>query len=336
MTLGGVVCPLLWARLGTRCTQVLPFWCHGHVGRATFRLRCLSMTRSRARQRKGVREVIGDEPGWSADSNVVLRHQVLRILGTGESEALEVAYAIKGSPSEVGWVFQTLVAKGLAKAFAGRAGDRYPEQVVLTAEGRELLAAITTSQTAGRIQRSCESAMLDWLDALDGEPVSDTFLFGQDARAHFFGEPFAPAVIGSAAKRLHDAGLISGTRGMGREGFVVVNPVITDRGHVVSTRHNGDVRAWEASTANQAGTTINVSGSTGVAVAAHSPGAHQVVTVSSEVREQALTLAAALQASVPDLSLSPADAMRAVGLVAQLREAAEDGTTSQGKLRALV
>jgi hypothetical protein len=274
-----------------------------------------------------------DEQGWTDDPAVLLRHQVLTVMGTGETDSVEIAHALTGSPEEVARVFQHLIAKGLAHGFQMREGDQWPYDAGLTSEGRALVASMQAARTPGALKRSCTAAMLAWLDANDGVRIQSTEQFLSDVRAHFYAEPFPETTASQVAQDLHKHGLCTGSPTWGGP---VMRPQITPLGRAVYMQHGGDLGAWHASASGGTSTTINVTGSTGVTVANNSPGSQQTVHVSTDSREQILNLAAALEQMLPALRLEPVDFARASGLVVELAEAAEAVDSDPGRARRLL
>lgn len=292
----------------------------------------MRLARRERDKRRGGERMAADDQGWTDDPAVLLRHQVLTAMGTGETDSVEIAHALTGSPEEVGRVFQHLIAQGLAKGFALRVGDQWPEDAVLTPEGRALVSSMRAARTPGVIKRSCNAAMLAWLDANEGVTIFSTEELHSDVRGHFYGEAIPMTVGHDVARELHKHGLISGSpTGQGP----VLRPAITALGRAVHTQHSGDLGTWQAASSG-GGTTIHVTGSTGVTVANNSPGAQQSVRVTTDAREQVVNLAAALEQMLPSLGLAPADFASASGLVAELREAAEMVESEPGRARRLV
>ncbi len=273
-----------------------------------------------------------EDRAWTDDPSVLLRHQVLTQMGTGEKDCVEIAHSLTGDPEQVGRVFEHLISQGLAHGFPKRLSDTYQHDAGLTAEGHARVSAMHAARTPGAMKRGCTAAMLAWLDANDGVMITSTDDLQQDVRGHFYGEPFTTDLLRLAAHDLRTHGLIRGiTSAFGPVGRPEIDPL----GRAVHVKHGGDLGAWQADTGG-GGTTITVTGSTGVTVANHSPAAEQTVHVTTDAREQVLNLAAALEQMTPALGLADVDLARAAGLVGQLREAAEVVDTDPGRSRRLL
>jgi hypothetical protein len=272
------------------------------------------------------------DDGWTDNPAELFRQRVVLAMATGENDCVDIAHAVQSAPQEVGDMFDLLATEGLAGCRPRRMAPGYTTHATLTPAGRAMVAQWNAARTAGNTKRACTSAMLAWLDALDGEAVStDKFL--KDVRAHHFGEPFNERLAFGVAKELLRMGLIRGT---GSWGGPVIGAEITRQGRLVCRQHAGDLDAWTAAQTASGGTVVNVHGSTGVNVAANSPGAQQSVTLSTEIRDQVLTLASALDVIRLEAQLEPVDLARAAGLVGQLREAAEGGVTEPGRMQRLL
>lgn len=275
------------------------------------------------------------DKGWTADPAQLLRYQVVIALDGNQSDVYNVAQVLGVEPAAVGDVYRALVDRRLATTFTRRAGAEFPEDATLTGSGRALLSEWNAARTPSGTKRACIAAMLDWLDANDGVAIQSSDDFARDVRAHFYGQRFDIDVQIGVARDLHSQKLLTGTPIGGGSG-PVIQPQITTLGRVVSTKHAGDLVSWQSATDGGSRTTINVSGSTGVTVASNSPGAQQSVHVTTDVSEQLLNLAAALEQMMTSLGLGPADFAAANGLVPQLREAAGEAEADPGKARRLL
>lgn len=272
------------------------------------------------------------DQGWTEDPSTLLQQRALVAMADDDlvqSSVLAEQFSV--SPEAVGHAFDILSGKGLVRTFERTLAETFTGEAMRTANGKSLVSQWDALRSAGRTKRACMAAMLSWLDAHEGESIAGTDSFAGDVRSYFFGLPFSSEYLVAAARELKEHGLISGT---GTWGGPVLRPAITTLGKVVLARHNGDLVEWEASR-QASGTTVSVSGSTGVAIATNSPGATQTVTVVS-ASEQVLNLASALEAMMPILQLEPAQFASATGLVAQLREAAPEAETNPSKVKALV
>lgn len=91
--------------------------------------------------------------------------------------------------------------------------------------------------------------MLDW--CYDQEsPALDSF--ADDARAHFYGDPFTPQEFREASLDLKAKGLISGTEAWGGG---VVRPEIATPGKTVVERHESSIDVYESADQPALGTT---------------------------------------------------------------------------------
>ena len=276
-----------------------------------------------------------DELAWTEDPHTLFKFRVVRVMATGESDCVDIAHALTAGPEDVSEVFAELVAEGLAGHAPLRGGDRLPHDAMLKVEDRALVRRCDGAATPAAVKRACTAAMLSWLDAREGERVAHTFELAEDVRGHFYGVPFPNPVMYVVGQELREAGLIkiAGAASGGPH----FRPTITALGRAVLARHGGDLAAWAAANMERGGDTFHITDSTGVVVANRSPGTHQTVHVTSDVREQTLNLAAALEQMYPSaLGLEPAELARAAGLVVQLREAADKVETDPGKLRRLL
>lgn len=113
-----------------------------------------------------------------------------------------------------------------------------------------------------------------------------------------------------------------------------MRPAITTLGKVVVARRGGDLVDWKAATSGNGG--ISIHNSTGVAVPDNSPNASQSIAATTNVADQALNLAAALQAEIPALQLEPAQEASAHDLVVQLQQSAPESESSPDKAKQLV
>jgi hypothetical protein len=249
---------------------------------------------------------------------MLFRFRVMLEMFRGESDCVEVASNLTAGPSEVQEVFAELVVDGLAKPVPARLGDSGVHDAYLTPAGKAQVRGWDSVRIRSREKSACMGALLDWLDSNDGRPVGNAGDVIHDVRGHYFGRAFDDEVIRTAARELHDKGLISGLRG----GDTVAAPKITTIGQVVLRHHDGDVGAWIASQIG-GGDTFNIHHSSAFALSSRSPNAHQWVQTSTDAADQLRNLAAALEEMTSVLGLEPIDLARAHGLVGQLREAAD-------------
>ncbi|MGA9746338.1 MAG: hypothetical protein WBQ50_02670 [Nocardioides sp.] len=269
--------------------------------------------------------------GWTDNPSELLYYRVVHTMDDELHDATEIAELVGSEGRDVGQVFELLVQQGLAGAFPRRLSDSYTHDAGLKATGKAKKSEWIAAQTPGRTKRACVAALLSWFDARDGETISSTDDFAGDVRAYYFGIPFESSTIVAAAKELKNLDLIKGT---GTWGGPVMRPAITTLGKVVVARHGGDLIDWQAATQGNGG--ISIHNSTGVAVANNSSNASQSITVTTNVADQVLNLAAALQAMIPVLELEPAQEASAHGLVVQLQQSAPESESSPRKVKQLV
>lgn len=276
---------------------------------------------------------MNDDHAWTDDPAVLLQRRVLLLMRDDVLEqATLLAESLGAEPEQVAHAFDELSSRGLVRTFEWSLADVYTTQAQRTAAGKGLVGNWDAQRSGGRVKSRCSAALLSWLEAHDGDTISSTDQFALDVRAFYFGVPFEPKVTARAAEELTALGLITGIQTWGD---AVIRPEITPLGKLVVARYGGDVMQWQASQGSR-GTTVNVHGSTGVVVAANSPGANQSVTVATNVSEQVLNLAAALEAILPVLRLEPAQEASARGLVVQLQQAAPEAESDPRKVGKLV
>src|SRR5262245_24554081 len=189
-----------------------------------------------------------NEPGWTENPTVLLQQQIMMLMADGEKESRSIAQRLDVELDPVGQQFESMADSGFVTTGPLRLADRYPSVAILTADGRDEVAAWASRRSGGRAQRECEAALLSWLDAHEGERILSTGDFKDDVRAHLYGEPFTDDTITRAARSLHEHGLIKGSPTFGG---VVLRPTITPTGRGVVSQHNGDLAAWLASSGSQ-------------------------------------------------------------------------------------
>jgi hypothetical protein len=275
---------------------------------------------------------VNNEQAWTDDPAELLRRRVLRLMADDvvEQGAL-IAERLGEDPKDVGHAWDVLAGNHLVRAFEPSLAETYTTQAMRTPAGRALVSRWDAQSGVGNLKRSCSAALLAWLGALDGQDVGSTDEFTGDVRAFHFGVAYESELVAKAARDLKSLGLIEGTATWGGP---IVRPAITPLGQLVASRHGGDVLAWQMS--RGAETTVHVTGSTGVVVAANSPNAQQSVTVTATIAEQVLNLAAALEAMIPVLQLEGADEAQARGLALELKQAAPEASSNPARTSRLV
>jgi hypothetical protein len=270
--------------------------------------------------------------GWTSNPVQLLSQRVLLALSINETaNAEQLAVELQTQPDAIGERFLALEASGEAECFELGSGDRFPEGARITGHGRQVVAGWESHRTPRALERACSAAILCWLDALDGERLMSTDDFVADVRSYFYGQPFPERVRIDALRELLKLELITGSHTWTG---AVLRPGITTRGQGVVAGFEGDLVKWQVS-ASLGGDNITINNSTGVDVASRPPGgAGQAVAISSGVREEVYNLAAALREWIPELGLEPVEQARALGLVGQLKEAADAG--DPGRIRELL
>jgi hypothetical protein len=268
--------------------------------------------------------------GWTSNPVQLLSQRVLLALSINETaNAEQLAVELQTEPNAIGERFLALEASGEAECFERGSGDHFPEGARITGHGRQVVAGWESHGTPRALERACSAAILCWLDARDGERVMSTDDFVADVRSYFYGRPFAERVRIDAIRELLKHELISGSHTWTG---AVLRPGITTRGQGVVAGFEGDLVKWQASAS--VGGDITIKNSTGINVVSRSPGTGQAGAISSGVREEVYNLAAALREWIPELGLEPVEQARALGLVGQLKEAADAG--DPGRLRELL
>ncbi|WP_447645224.1 hypothetical protein [Nocardioides zeae] len=271
--------------------------------------------------------------GWTDDPSALLRYQVLVALAQveddllGDGEAIARSLAVEGRA--VGDALDSLAGEGMVQTYERSLAAGYTTEATLTSSGRLAVERWARLRGTARAVRACASAMMDWLDVVNRPESTDEF--AKDVRAYLFGSPFELEVIRSAARELKSSDLISGT---GTWGGPVLRPALTPSGLSVVDRDAGSgVRQGLGSDSSAS---IYISNSPGAVVAAHSPGAVQVMAVGQDIASKLVSLADALEGTLPVLGLDEAQSAEAGRIAGDLREAAASTAAEPTRLRSLL
>lgn len=206
----------------------------------------------------------------------------------------------------------------------------------LTQDGIDFVGEVRRQRgdTVGR-RRAARDAVLRWLydrkAAGQANPVMNAG--GLGGYASYYGHAFTEQELNDAAGWLKEKGYLRGT---GSWNGGIPRPGITAEGEqiVESGRPVHDVTPSTAA-ADIPALAINVTGSSGVNIAAYSPGAQQSMTLTQDQRHQVLQVAEALdQMRGQALGLNPRDAEVAGEVVAHLRELVDEPDPDRSHLRA--
>lgn len=284
---------------------------------------------------------MANDRGWSASPSDVLFHKVINWLNAhpdaGPMFPTEAAAKDLGvEPQAVGETFDLMgtIGWGDAKHYAGPAWAMW---LYVRPTGSANLREYAERSRARRHQiNACTDGMLDWLYEHDGDDVS-SLDFADDPRANFLGEPYDVALIRGAARSLCDQGLALGTEMLNGD---VLGMAITPAGRDVVDAFDSDLRSWR--TRNLAGrqgdVNVNIDGSTGVAVAVHSPDAQQssTVTTTTDHRTQIIGLADAFEQMLPVLGLSDERVAEARDVIGELRAVGTEDEPDPNRVRRLL
>lgn len=188
--------------------------------------------------------------------------------------------------------------------------------------------------TVGR-WRAARDAVLRWLydRKVAGEPSPVMTRDGLGGTARYYGHAFTDQELDDAAAWLEENGYL---RGSGSWGGGVPRPSITASGEQVveSGRSVHDVTP-ATTVADAPAVSINVTGSSGVNVAANSPGATLSTNLTQDQRHQVVQLADALdQMRGQVLGLDPHNVEAAGEVAERLRALAGEPAPDRGRLRA--
>ena len=205
-----------------------------------------------------------------------------------------------------------------------------PPRAELTEAGASLVQQLRQRREDPAARRpAARDALLRWLYEQSATGMHNVMLsgfwLGSYARFLSSATLFTPAEVNDAARWLHQHGYITGP---------IDKPQITPEGERMV--ENG--RSASEDTAAPGSTNIAVTGSSGVTIASHSPGAAQaaVVTVTGEASQHLLSLADYLNQTAAQLGLATEGAAAVPELVSELRAAASEPTGDRTKLARLL
>lgn len=234
--------------------------------------------------------------GWASSPYELNKARVLRALTGDEVGSTDIVHVtavadlLKITPEEVGAAFDALAHDGLATTFPRSMEDQYTSDAAVTSAGRARVANWDGASTQSARRRACLSAMLWWLDSDAGTGAAFSDGLRDDPRGYLHGVPFDRELVERTASDLRELGLVEGS---GSASGTIYAPSLTALGQTVVERFGGDVSAWQAGT-SLGNSSVVISGSTGVNVASHSPGAQQYTQAQSGAEEALNTLADAL------------------------------------------
>lgn len=181
--------------------------------------------------------------GWTNSQLELVKTQLLDLIEQRTADGrVPAAETYAGHLTEDRQLLKTaaksLSADGLLHIEPGLADALY---ATVTTAGADLVQHRRELRSNKRARAAaCRDALLDW--CYDQEsPTLDSF--ANDARAHFYGDPFTAKEFRDASLDLKSKGLISGTEAWGGG---VVRPEITTKGKDVVERHESSIAAYES------------------------------------------------------------------------------------------
>lgn len=187
--------------------------------------------------------------------------------------------------------------------------------------------------TVGR-RRAARDAVLRWLYKRTAARESSPTLTHSAMKGYglYYGHQFTADEINAAAEWLKEKGYL---RGQGTSQGGIPRPTITAAGEqlVESGVSVNEIGTPTAAADAPAAVTVNVSGSQNVNVAAHSPGATQSSTLTTDQRQQIAAVADAVEQLRPLLGLDPVGPAAAEEVVAELRELAVERSPELSRVR---
>lgn len=219
--------------------------------------------------------------GWSASKEDVLAYRLLIWASEPSSSGQslqDAGQALNADDDVLYRILQEFWDAGLAKD-VDRANVPSMNSVFLTGAGsrasREISAA--RSNTAKR-RMALRDGVVDWLDS--GKNPAELADFLHDVRASFFGIPYTAEEVDAAGTYLLAKGIVTGRVNGGGD---VLWPQLTSEGIDCAEGHSADVQAYLNRQHSMGGiTTVTVSDSTGVNVAAGSSNVNQTLGISQE------------------------------------------------------
>jgi hypothetical protein len=204
--------------------------------------------------------------------------------------------------------------------------------------GVEFIEAIRAKRgsATGRRQ-AARDALLQWAyeeNVQDREPsVGDIF---QTLYAVYYGIHFTAQEMDAATTWLQEKGLIVGVASFGPGGLHRIR--VTPAGEDIAERGFSVNAVMAPTPATDSPVTINVHNSTGVNVAANSPGATQTatVTMTADNRAAVLKLADAVEQYLPHLGLAAPQVVEAQATARDLRDMAQADTADRTRLSRLI
>lgn len=185
---------------------------------------------------------------------------------------------------------------------------------------------------SGQRRMLARDAVLQWLYARNADGIASPVL-SVDAMGSFrryYGVAFPARDIVEASRWLKDLGYL---RGSASWGAGVLRPSITTTGERVV--ESG--RSVNEQDPDRSGFSMNVSGDGNtIAIASHSPGAQQSISLSSEDRSRVRDIADALEQMTPLLGLDEDGKVEAQQVAGQLRELAERPDTDNATVKTAI
>lgn len=198
--------------------------------------------------------------GWTSSQLELVKTQLLDLVEERTADGrVPAAETYAGHLTEDRQLLKTaaksLTAAGLLQIQPNLGDALY---ATVTTAGADLVQHRSELRSNRRARAAaCRDALLDWCYEQES-PTLDSF--ADDARAHFYGDPFTATEFRDASLDLKSNGLISGTEAWGGG---VVRPEITTQGKDVVERYESSITTAESADRPAAGaTTYNFSDST--------------------------------------------------------------------------